>query len=201
MITSDIILRYELQVDDASELSSAEELALANEVYTEICDDRPWEWSKTTATGTTSTSVPYIALPADFKELSLNRDNRSVIFVGTDYAEYLVIPFSSRRDYRDMDGFAYIDIATSRLYFTKQPTTAKTIEYDYVKIPAALTAPTAPLVTTDQFGKLIAYGMAAKFNNIELSDKGSSYQRENQVQYYNILSDMRIIDSNIKLSM
>lgn len=201
MITSDILLRFESQVDDNSELSTDEELALAQEVYDEISNDRPWEWLKTTATGTTSTSVPYIALPADFKELSLNRDNQSVIFVGSDFAEYRVIPFSSRRDYRNLDGYAYIDVPNQRLYFTLQPTSAKAVEYDYIKRPAALTVSTAPLVTTEQFGKLIAYGMAIKFNNIEQSDKSSSYQKENQLQYYNLLSDLRMEDVNIKLSM
>ena len=201
MITSDIIARYNLQVDDASELSSDEELSLAQEVYDEIANDRPWEWLKATYTGTTSTSVPYIALPSDFKQISPNKDNNSVVFVGSDYSEYKVIPFSSRRDYRDMSGFCYIDVANSRLYFTLQPTSAMAVEYDYIKRPAALTLATAPLVTTDQFGKLIAYGMAAKFSNIEQSEKDSSYQRENSVQYARLLSDLQIEDANIKLSI
>lgn len=201
MITSDIIARYNLQVDDASELSSDEELSLAQEVYDEIANDRPWEWLKATYTGTTSISVPYIALPSDFKQISPNKDNNSVVFVGSDYSEYKVIPFSSRRDYRDMSGFCYIDVANSRLYFTLQPTSAMAVEYDYIKRPAALTLATAPLVTTDQFGKLIAYGMAAKFSNIEQSEKDSSYQRENSVQYARLLSDLQIEDANIKLSI
>lgn len=201
MIGTDIIARFNLQVDDSSELSSTEELALANEIYTDIANDRQWEWLKTTATGTTSISVPYVALPADFKELSQNKENRSVIFVGTDYSEYEVVPFSSRRDYRDQDGFCYIDVPNQRLYFTLQPTSTKAIEYDYIKRPAALTTATAPLVTTDQFGKLIAYGMAAKFNPIEQTDKSSSYRQENQIEYTRILSDIQMEDSNIKLSM
>ena len=65
-----------------------------------------------------------------------------------------------------------------RLYFTKQPTSVKDIEYDYIAIPTALTLSTAPIVTTDQFGTLIAYGMAAKFNPIEQTDKTVSYQKK-----------------------
>lgn len=201
MIGSDIIARFELQVDDASELSTDESLALANEVYVAICDDRPWEWLKTTATGSTSTSVPYVALASDFKSLTPNSEGYSVIFVGTDYQEYRVVPFSSRRDYRNQDGYCYIDVPNQRLYFTLQPTSVKAIEYDYIKRAAALTLSTAPLVTTDQFGKLISYGMAAKFNNIELSEKDSSYQRENAREYFSILSDLQIEDANIKLSI
>lgn len=201
MIGSDIILRFELQVDDSSELSSTEELALANEVYSDICNDRDWEWLKTTAAGTTSITVPYIALPANFKQLIPNKDNRSVVFVGTDYQEYEVVPFSSRRDYRNQDGFCYLDMVNRRLYFTLQPTTAKAIEYDYIATPTALTTSTAPIVTTDQFGNLIAYGMAAKFNPIEQTDKNVSYQTENRVEYLRILSDLALEDANIKLSI
>jgi hypothetical protein len=200
MTGEDIILRFELQVDDASELSSDESLALLNQVYSEVQDDRPWEWLKTVASGTTSTSVPYIALPADFKLISPNKDNESVIFVGTDFQEYKVVSFSNRRDYRNQDGFCYIDIPNSRLYFTLQPTAAKAVEYDYIKKAAAITTSTAPLVTTDSFGSMLAYGMAAKFPSIEQADKGTSYATSNQTEFRNRLSDFAVEDANIKLA-
>lgn len=200
MISSEIIARYNLQVDDASELSSDEELDLAQEIYDEVANDRPWEWLKVTATGNTSTTLPYIALPADFKELSFNKNNESIVFVGTNFQEYQVIPFSSRREHRDQDGFCYIDIPNQRLYFALQPTSVKAVEYDYIKRPAALTLSTAPLVTSSQFGNLIAYGMAAKFNSIEQSDKETSYRKENEGRFYSLLSDFRLEDCNIKLA-
>jgi len=200
MTGTDIIARFNLQVDDSSELSSSEELDLVNEVYSDVSNDRPWEWLRATATGTTSTSVSYIALPSDFREVKANKDGISVIFVGTDYQEYKVISFSDRRSYRNQNGFCYIDIPTQRLYFTLQPTTAKAIEYDYIKIPTVLTTSTSPLFR-EGFHKIIAYGMAARFNPIELSDKSTSYMRENTGRYLEILSDMRIEDANIKLSI
>lgn len=202
LITANIIDRYNLQVDDQSQLSTDEELALTNEVYIDICNDRPWEWLKTTFTDVTSTTLSYIDLPANFKEFSLNKYGKSVVFVGTAFDEYKVIPFSSRRDYRDMVGFCYVD--GTRLYFTSQPTSVMAIEFDYIKRPADLTLSTEPLVTTDQFGKMIAYGMAAKFTNIEQPSKGkvtSSYQKENQIEYNNMMSNLRMEDSNIKLAM
>lgn len=201
MIASNIIARFQLQVDDASELSTDESLALANEVYSDVCNDRDWEWLKSTATGSTSVSVPYVALPSNFKQVIPNKENHSVVFVGTDYQEYLIVPFSSRRDYRDQDGYCYVDMVNRRLYFTKQPTSVKTYEFDYIALPTALTLSTAPVVTTDQFGTLIAYGMAAKFNPIEQTDKTVSYQRENQTEYLKMLSDFRLEDANIKLSI
>lgn len=201
MLTSQIIARFELQVDDASELSTDESVALAQQVYTEVCNDRDWEWLKATATGTMSTSVDYIALPADFKKVVPNSHGKSVVFVGSDYSEYEIIPFSSRRDYRDQSGYAYIDIPNSRLVFTKQPTEAKSIEFDYIKKPDALTIATEPILTSDEFGVLIAYGMASKFNPIEQTEKSMSYQKENNVEFLQRLSDFRSEDAEIKLSI
>lgn len=199
MIGSEIIEDFNVQVDDASELSSAEELVLLNKVYKEVANDRPWEWLKVTATGTTSTSVPYIALEADFKEMALNKDNQSVVFVGTDYQEYKVVPFSSRRDYRDQDGFCYVDVPNQRLYFTLQPTSAKAVEYDYIKRPADITTATSPLFNST-YHPIISYGMASRFPSIEQAEKGSSYSKENRDEYLRILSDMQMEDSTIKLS-
>lgn len=199
MTTQEIITRFELQVDDSSELSSAEELALAIEVYNDISNDRPWEWLKTTATGTTSILVNYIALPVDFREMSQNLENQSVVFVGTDYEIYKVIPFSSRRNYREQDGFCYIDIPNQRLVFTKQPTEAKVIEYDYIANPVDLTVTTSPIFNA-KFHNIISYGMAGKFNPIEQTEKDKSYQNENQIEYYKLLTDMRFEDSNLKIS-
>lgn len=197
--TQDILTKFELQVDDTSELSDSEELDLANDVYGDICDDREWEWLKKTATGTTSTSVPYIDLPTDFKTICPNKDNISVVFVGDDYKEYIVIPFSSRRDYRNQDGFCYLDIPNSRLYFTLQPTSAKSIEYDYIRIAPELDVVSSNPLFRVGFWPIIAYGMAARFNNLEQTDKKVSYQKENTKLFNDTLTSMRFEDANIKL--
>lgn len=200
MTGNDIILKYELQVDDQSELSYTEELDLANDVYGDICDDRDWEWLKKTASGTLSTSLPYVTLPADFKYVVMNKDNVSTVLVGTAYREYVVIPFSSRRDHRDQDGFCYIDVPNSRLVFTKQPISAESYEFDYVHIQPDLATNTSPLFRSG-FHPIIAYGMAARFNNLEQTDKGNSYQKENQALYNEVLHSLALEDARIKLSI
>ena len=200
LTTAEIISRYNLQVDDASELSSDEELALANEVYNTICNDRPWEWLKRTYTGVTSTTLAYVALPSDFKELSPNSYNKSVVFVGTDRSEYIVVPLSSRRDYYNTDGYCYIDIPNQRLYFMKQPTEVKDIEYDYVSYPTALTTATSPLFNS-RYHEMVSYGMAAKFSNIDQEDKAKSYKNDNKQVYNDFMFDLRTEDANIKLTM
>lgn len=201
MITSDIILRAELQVDDSSELSTDEALDLAQEAYDEICDDRDWEWLKAQHTDSTSTSVTYISLPSDFKKLAVNEYNKSVVFVGSAYREYEVVQFSDRRSYRNQDGYCYVDKPNLRLYFTKQPTSVESVEFDYIKVPAALTLTTAPIITDSKFGRMIAYLMSFKFAPIEQTEKDKSYRTENYLSYKQILTDYQLEDANIKLSI
>lgn len=224
MTGTQILAKFHLQVDDASELSDTEELDLANDVYQEIQDDRPWEWLKVPFAGTTSTSVAYIALPADFKEVAPNYSglqsgsfnnlgvppgyvapvyasatNASVVFVGANFTPYRIIPFSDRRNYRNVDGFCYIDLPNSRLVFTLQPTSVQAVEFDYIKVAAALTTSTSPLFRVG-FHKIIAFGMAVKFNPIEQTDKSVSYRDENLTEYHKLLSDMAVEDANIKVA-
>lgn len=199
MTGDDIISKFNVQVDDASELSDDEELDLLNDVYNDVQNDRPWEWLKTTFSGTTSTSVPYIALPTDFKMISPNLDNETTVFVGTQYTVYQVIGFDQRRDFRNVNGYCYIDIPNQRLVFTLQPTSAQAVEYDYIKIATPITTSSSPLFR-EGYHKVISFGMAAKFPSIEQADKSTSYSPENQREYLRILSDMAIEDANIKLA-
>lgn len=198
MTGTEIIDKFNLQIDDASELSDEEALDLANDIYKEIQDDRPWEWLKTPFSGSTSTTVPYIPLPDDFKMVSPNKYNESVVFVGSDFQEYKIVPFSERRDYRDQDGICYINIPNSRLYFTKQPTSVKTVEFDYIKVAEELLADTEPLYRG--VDKIIMFGMAARFPSIEQADKGTSYSPENTRKYRDLLNDLAVEDANIKLA-
>lgn len=199
MIGSEIIEKFKLQVDDASELSTDESLDLANRVYQDVQNDRPWEWCKASFAGTSSTSVPYIALPADFKYIAPNKDGRSVVFVGSDFQEYEVVSFQDRRNYRDQDGYCYIDIPNSRLYFTLQPTSAKAVEYDYIAAQDDLTLSTSPAFR-EGFHWVIVYGMAMKFPSIEQAEKGTAYDKDNRAEYERLLSDMAMEDALQKLA-
>lgn len=225
-----IISKLFLQIDDSSQLSDVEALQLINDIYADVCDDRAWSWLQSTYTGTTSTSVPYVALPAGFNCLIPNVSNSiwygygnlwvprwgvvsgylqamyvpsasvACVFVGTTYSPYRIIDFSERRNYRDADGFAYIDIPNSRLVFTKQPTTAQAIEFDYKKVPDDITLVTSPLFRSG-FHSVLVYGAAAQFDNLQLTDKTQSYQKENMFLYEKQLESMRIDDARIKLSL
>lgn len=209
MLTSEIIELFETYLDDTTELSSSEELALANRIYKDICRKRPWEFLKVPATGTLSISVPYVALPADFMYVAENHnftdnsyeteDNQAgkVVFVGTNYQPYRVINYSDRRQYRDIDGYCYIDFANSRLVFTKQPTTASSYEFDYIKTPTDLTLATSPVFPSD-FHPMIAFGMATDGFTIQLFDKARSYAVENQIKYEQYMRDLAYYNSQLQ---
>lgn len=200
----EIITAFELQVSDLTELSSAEELALLNKVYKKLCRLKPWEWLKTAATGTLSTTVPYVSLPADFLFMVQNNNytesseyaGRPVVFVGANFQPYKVISWSDRRQYRTSAGYCYVDIAARRLYFTVQPTSADSYEFDYCALPANLTLATSPVFDAD-FAPILAHLMANEDFVLQLSDKAKSYADENAAKAASYLADMNYANAQL----
>lgn len=197
MTGQEIITAFELQVSDLTELSSVEELALLNKVYKKVMRLKPWEITKKQASGTLSTTVPYVALPADFAFLTQNNNytesseyaGRPVVFVGSDYTPYKVVSWSDRRQYRNSSNVCYVDIANLRLYFTVQPTVASSYEFDYHAVPADLATNTSPVFPTD-FHPMLVHLMASEDFVLQLSDKAKSYAPENTTKAASYLADM-----------
>lgn len=196
-----IIDQFNLYVDDSSELSSAEELMLLNKIYRQVLDEKDWAFLRRSFTGQTSASVAYINLPDDFKNITVNyyedQEPDQVVFVGPNFDRYKVIPFSERRNYRDTDRYCYLDMPNKRLYFTKQPTSVKDIEFDYIYAPADLDLNTPPVF--DTLGTLghapiIGHGMVVDFYSIEQTEKGRAYYNENVNAYNKILRRMTNIN-------
>lgn len=195
---SQIITDFNLYIDDMTELSSTEELALLNRVYKNIASMKAWELFKKAHAGTTSTSLPYIELPSDFAfltqnynytETASNAGENPVIFVGSTYKPYKVVSWSDRRQYRDQDNVCYIDIVDSRLYFAKQPTVAEAVEFDYIYTPADLTTGDTPVIPT-RFQPMIFHAMCIDDFIIQMSDKAKSYQREHEAKFKSYYDDM-----------
>lgn len=190
MTKTEIIAKFNLYIDDTSELSSTEESALFDKVYNKVSIERPWEGTKVEASGTLSASVPYVSLPSNFAYMVSNRNwSRSgeygegpAVFVGPTYAPYKVVSWSDRRQYRDADGYAYVDFANLRLYMTLQPSSALAYEFDYHSFPTALAGGDSPWFP-DQFHDVIYHGMCADSFVIQQSDKAKSYQKENEKMY------------------
>ena len=204
MTKSETLTKFQLYMDDTSELSSDELSDLYDKVYSEVCTDRPWEFTKREYSGTASISVPYIALPSDFAYLVSNANktentyesSKPVIFVGTNYEPYEVVSYSDRRQYRDKDGYCYIDIVNSRLYFTKQPDSAESVEYDYCAVPTALGLSDSPAFPA-RFHDIIYHGMCVDSFIIQQSDKAKSYAGEHTQAYKRYLTNMAFWNANL----
>lgn len=201
MTGQEIINTFELKVDDQSTLSSGESLALANEVYRRVLDYKPWEWLKKEGTGTVSNKQ--VTAPSDFKFFSANYDSPMgdfipVVFVGSDYEPYEVIPFSQRNDsrYRDNDNFVYYDARQGLITFTGDGANGKSIVYDYIYQPDDLELATSPVFPT-RFHDIIFYGMAVDFPALDNTPKNRSYAEEYEFRYEQVLLDMCYENSKI----
>lgn len=208
MTKTQIITKFELFMDDSSDLSSSEESDLFDKWYAIVCNDRPWEFLKKSASGTVSTSNPYVSLPADFGHLTSNANSTEssyeasnpVVFIskdgGTTFAPYKVVSWSDRRQYRNQDGYCYLDIPNSRLYFTLQPTGAWSYEFDYKSFPTALASGDSPAFPS-QFHDIIYHGMCSDDFVIQQSDKAKSYKAENEEKFSILKNQMALWNANL----
>jgi hypothetical protein len=211
MLASEAITQFELQVNDVTELSTSEELIVLNRIYQRVCDDRPWEFLKTSATGTMSGSGVdgyYITVPSDFAyfyenynwtdnsySTQLNRTPK-VIFVGTTKTPYSIINYSDRQQYLGSTGYAYVDWGNSKIYFTGTPVST-TYSMDYIKTPATLIAGSTILIP-ERFCPILIYGMSTENEIIQLSDKAKSYAQENLDLYNEYLGKLALWDSRLQ---
>lgn len=212
MTTTEIITLFELVVDDVTELSTSEETALVNRIYNRICNGHVWEFLKTNATGSILSDADgyYITLPDNFAffvennqytDNSIGVNNNAspkVVFVGTNYQRYQIVNYSDRRQYRNKDGYCYLDLANSKIRFTYTPV-AFTYDFDYCKVPATLTAATSPVFPA-RFHEMIAYFMATENDVLQLSPKATSYKDDNTVIARNYLLDMKHWNSMLILN-
>jgi len=204
MTKAEIITKFNLFMDDTSELSSVEESDLFDKVYRRINSDRPWEGTKQEATTTTSTTVPYVDLEDNFLFLTANYNytennfeaGMPVVFRGSNFSPYKVVSWSDRRRYRDNEGVAYIDVANSRLYFTKQPTSVEPVEYDYHGQATALTDTDSPWFPAE-YHDVIYHFMCVESFIIQQSPKAKSYMMENIKMGEDILERMQWWNSNL----
>ena len=152
----------------------------------------------------------YITIPADFAYFVENnqytdnaigiQNNASskVIYVGSNYAPYQIVNFSDRRAYRTVTGYAYLDLANSKIYFTGTPLST-TYEFDYLKVPATLTGGDTPVIPT-RFQDMLVYGMATENDILQLSPKAQSYSPENNAKFLQYLNDMEYNNSQLILN-
>lgn len=204
MTKAEIIAKFHLFMDDTSELSSQEESDLFDKIHAAVAADRPWEIYRKAFTGTQSTSVDYVALPSDFAYLLQNHNyteddaeaHRPVVFVGTSFIPYPVVNYGDRRQYRNKEGYAYIDIVNSRLVFTKQPGSAQSVEFDYSSAPEALELNESPAIP-ERFHDIYYHLMCVDDFIIQQSDKAKSYAAENRTRAADYYASMSLWNANL----
>jgi len=182
--TQDIINEFYTLIGDTSDLSSAEVLKLANKIYFEILRSKQWEFLKKESTG--SISGTDIAEPSDFSNLLT--DNPKV-YIGENNSEFMVVPFSERRLYRNQNLTAYYDSRQQKLVFTK--TQDNIYSFDYIYVPVALTVAGSNPVFPNRFWNVLPFFMASDNDFIQLFEKNRSYSGENRMRGEMILSDMK----------
>lgn len=211
----EIIQQFEEQCDDATELSTDQELALFNRILGKIYDDRPWEFLKREATGTLSTSVPYVSLPTGFGYVLQNiqsSDNsigadfngaQKVIYTTSAYnPTYKLVNWSDRRTYYNNSGYAWIDMVNSRLYFSTTPTTTDSYSFDYKFVPTELliTDVGTAILLPQRFRPMIRHAMAIDDDMLLRFPKERSYAAENNAKYQSYMQDLTSWNARLALN-
>lgn len=187
--TSDIISKFELFIGDSTELSTTEELDLAQKVYNEMLASEEWEFLKKEATGTISGTD--IIEPADFDRTTADQK----IYIGSGNREYIQVPFDSRRNYENQNGYFYYDARQGKFVFTKSQ--SDTYSFDYIFVPPALDLVSSDPVFPTRFYDAIYHRMCIDSDIINLSDKARSYAQQNAMSYESILNDMKTWNKKI----
>ena len=209
----DIIKKFELQVDDITDLSEDEELGLLNDKLQDVYNDRPWICLRKPATGAlaydTVKGLWYAPQPADFKSFAINnlstdnsvgvRNNAMpmVVFVGSARAPWQLVNYADREQYRNRAGYAYLDPIEQKVYMTYAPSDTGSYLFDYIHIPADLEEVTdEPTLIPVPFRKMLSFAMAADNDIIQRSSIANSQQAQNQAKYEDVLGDMQLWDAD-----
>lgn len=215
LTAGELITKFELQVDDLTELSSQEELDLLNDKMLDVAMERPWEALKTPVEGTSfsldaTNGLYYLAVPTDFSnfvENNMYTDNTlpvennaapKVVFVGQGRQPFQIVNYSDRMQYRTQSGVCYLDLVAQKIYFTVAPNDMSYYQYDYLKVPPILTsAASIPSWIPNRFRKMLYFAMATDNEIIQLSSKANSYAADNRAKYQDTLDKMAFWNANL----
>jgi hypothetical protein len=202
MTKAETITKFELYMDDTSELSTSEAGDLYDRILYKVSRARPWEKLKKAYSGTASGTT--LALPADFQYVVQNANYTEssesaegpVVFVGPDYTPYKLVSWSDRRQYRDKTNVCWIDPVNEVLEFAVAPATGLAVEYDYLSSPAIPLTTESSWIPTE-FDDILYFGMCVDSYIIQQSDKARSYQNENQKMYDASMEDLAYWNSEL----
>jgi hypothetical protein len=212
MTPEEVIALFQVYVDDATELSTTEEFLVLRKVFNKIWLAKPWEFAKSTASGTFALTRPHIPKPEDFSNFLENNtytdntvsvDNNAspkVIFVSSAYTPYQIINWSDRRQYRNKSGYAYLDLPNNGITFTATPLATDTYEFDYKTIPPTLALGVVIPGIPTAFHDMLYHGMAVEDDIILRFPKAQSYAAENQAKFDGYLHDLSQYNASLQLN-
>ena len=199
-----IIDRFELYTDDTTELSSDEELILANDKIRLIYMEQNWEFLRRKKTGTIE-SDGKISVGADFDELMENYSEDptisepllKVIFIGSSKNPYFVVPMG-QRSANNYSNVCWFDPTDKKINFAQSPGTGASYEYDYKISPDDIVVGTSPLLPAE-YQPMIIFSMLIDEEIIKKSEKARSNMQDNAVQYQRYLKNLKLRDARFKL--
>lgn len=203
MLGQDITKKFELWTDDQTDLSTDEELFLANQKAKDIYNETAWEFLRKTASGSFSGGEIDLATVApDFKYLMANYSDdmsyatptEAVVYVGG--APFKAIPMGMRNQFKSHN-VCYVDLVANKIKFPNA-SLGGAFEFDYQYQPADFTATTAPAIPADH-RMVIVYAMLIDDDIIQKTEKGRSNIKENTTQFARLLSNLKSYNAKFML--
>ncbi len=199
-----IIDRFELYTDDTTDLSSDEELTLANDKLRLVYMEQPWEFLRRKKTGAVE-SDGKITVPADFDELMENYSEDptisepllKVIFIGSQRSPYFFVPMG-QRNANQFSNVCWIDPSDGKINFAQSPGTGASYEFDYKTSPDDIAVGTSHKLPPE-YHPMIVFLMLIDEEIIKKSEKARSSMQENAVQYQKYLKNLKLRDARFKL--
>lgn len=194
MTKEETITKFELYMDDMSELSTTESEELYDKVYARVNSDRPWEGTKAEYSGTGA-----VTLPSDFLFLTANYNytddseygGKPVVFVDGDPVP--VVNWSDRNRYTS--GVCYLNMRDGTLDF-KDDVTGKTVTFDYHASMPVLTTTQSPWFPST-YHDVLYHGMCADAFLIMQADKAKSYAQDHLTWYSRYLADLALWNARL----
>ena len=199
-----IIERFELYTDDTTDLSSDEELTLANDKLRLVYMEQPWEFLRRKKTGSVE-SDGKITVPTDFDELMENYSEDptisepllKVIFIRSQRSPYFFVPMG-QRNANQFSNVCWIDPSDGKINFAQSPGTGASYEFDYKTSPDDIAVGTSPKLPPE-YHPMIVFLMLIDEEIIKKSEKARSSMQENAVQYQKYLKNLKLRDARFKL--
>lgn len=216
LTAEDLIEKFELQVDDLTELSTDEELDLLNDKYQDVCSERPWEFLKKNATNLTNgaialdtaTGLYYITMPTDFSlfvendtytDNAIPIENNAApkgIFLGITSNFCQIVNYSDRLRYKGWTNVAWLDLVAKKIFFAGTPADISSYTFDYIYTPDPLEIDDTPAFP-NRFRKMLAFAMAVDNEILQRSPAANSQAIQNQAKYDKTMSLMDWWNDNL----